>query len=303
MFAETLAKVTKMTSGHRSRQEEEEVEEEDVDMATPPPHTERPIPVSDKLTHFRTLIGIHSAPTFTAISILKRPAPNVGIYARTVHAESRARLEFRIFTVLANGCLGLQIIVAASLTALGAANGSHGVITAFGAVNTIIAGFLTFLKGSGLPNRLKYYQNEWSMVREYIEQRERDFGLEGCVMDVEEVVRRVEMMYEDVREDVKANTPDGYVSMSQSRKTRGVALQPAITAPAAARLRDGEKSSALAIAAAEKSAEARIFGSSSSPVIAKSTVARHEDEEIPVHTDTSMEDPRHRSWKGAMSLV
>jgi hypothetical protein len=48
-----------------------------------PAHTHGPIPVSDKLSHFRTLIGIHNAPTFTAISVIKRPALNVGIYART----------------------------------------------------------------------------------------------------------------------------------------------------------------------------------------------------------------------------
>lgn len=59
-----------------------------------------------------------------------------------------------------NACYFLQIIVAAALTAMGAAGTSSQAITAFGAINTIIAGFLTFLKGSGLPGRLKYYGNE-----------------------------------------------------------------------------------------------------------------------------------------------
>lgn len=47
----------------------------------------------------------------------------------------------------------MQLIVAAALTALGAADGNHGAVTVFGGINTVIAGFLTYLKGSGLPNR------------------------------------------------------------------------------------------------------------------------------------------------------
>ncbi|KAH0541386.1 hypothetical protein FGG08_004150 [Glutinoglossum americanum] len=238
MFDNSRARVMSMAS--RSRQREGDVEgqrqREGVDVegdatsnVTPPTdyHAFEPIAPSDKLAHFRILIGIHNITAFSAIAALQRPAPNIGIYSRTVHAERRAALEFQIFTVLINGGLGLQIVIAAALTALGASNGSHTAITAFGAFNTVIAGFLTFMKGSGLPNRLKYYQNEWTKVREYIEQRERDFGLESCRLNVEEEVRIVETMYEEVREDVEANTPDSYTS-SQARKTRGVSPRPPI---------------------------------------------------------------------------
>ncbi|KAH0550943.1 hypothetical protein GP486_007692, partial [Trichoglossum hirsutum] len=169
-----------------------------------------PVPKRDKLQHFRVLTGINNAPAFGKLAVLQRPAPNLGIYSRAVRAEKRWGLQFRVYSIVINGCLGVQIIVAAALTALGASNGSHKAVTVFGAVNTVIAGFLTFLKGSGLPNRLKYYHNEWSKVREYIEQREREFGLDGCTLDVEEEVRAVELMYEDVRADVEANAPDNF---------------------------------------------------------------------------------------------
>jgi hypothetical protein len=65
-----------------------------------------------------------------------------------------------------------------------------------GAINTVIAGFLTYLKGSGLPNRLKYFQHEWAKVREYIEQRERDLSI-GDDIDVMQEVVTVRQMFEE----------------------------------------------------------------------------------------------------------
>jgi len=100
---------------------------------------------------------------------------------------------------------------------MGAANSNHVGVTAFGAINTVIAGLLTYLKGSGLPNRLRYYENEWKKIREYIEQKERDFSRPDCVLDVQDVVRQVEAMYEEVRADIQMNTPDSYVSVGDIR--------------------------------------------------------------------------------------
>jgi hypothetical protein len=141
-----------------------------------------------------------------------RPAPNRGIYVHVVDSEIKCRKSYRFFSRLINSCLGLQIIVAAALTSLGAANSRGSVITVFvsvrsqvtkkrlmfrkGAINTVIAGFLTYLKGSGLPNRLKYFQHEWAKVREYIEQRERDLSI-GDDVDVMQEVVTVRQMFEE----------------------------------------------------------------------------------------------------------
>lgn len=49
-----------------------------------------------------------------------------------------------------------QIVVGAAITALGPSGGEHKLaITILGAVNTSIAGLLAFLKGRGLPERLR----------------------------------------------------------------------------------------------------------------------------------------------------
>jgi hypothetical protein len=176
-------------------------------------HRGRPdISADDSLNLFRHLTGIesHASMTHSHFSAGGRAAPNLGIYSRVVLNESTAKKGYRNYSWLINGCLGLQIVIAATLTALGAAGGSHKAVTVFGAMNTVIAGLLTFLKGSGLPNRLKYYQSEWQRVREFIEQRERDFGRPNCDLDVYTVIDSVEKMYEEVKVDLEASIPDRF---------------------------------------------------------------------------------------------
>lgn len=178
---------------------------------------------TDKLNLFRHLTGIISHPSMAHSSSFfssgGRPAPNLGIYARVVHNEQTAKIGFKYFSWLINGCLGLQIVVAAALTALGAAGGSRGAVTVFGAINTVIAGILTFLKGSGLPNRFKYYQTEWKRVREFIEQRERDFSRPDCDLEVYGVVTMVEAMYDEVKTDLEASQPDRFAGHNSARKS------------------------------------------------------------------------------------
>ncbi|KAI0450632.1 hypothetical protein F5B21DRAFT_528837 [Xylaria acuta] len=158
-------------------------------------------PEEDALTFFRLMLGIQTSPYlgFTISSpVGTRPAANIGLYARIIHSEQKAKDSFKVFSVVINGCYFLQIVIAAALTALGAARASSGAVTAFGALNTVIAGLLTFLKGSGLPGRLKYYGNEWKKIREFIEQRERDFMRPGHNLDVYEVVETIEKIYTSV---------------------------------------------------------------------------------------------------------
>ncbi|CAI4215146.1 unnamed protein product [Parascedosporium putredinis] len=121
-------------------------------------------PLTDKLLVFRSLTGIDTVPALRS-GHSARTAPNIGLYTRVVRSERSAARNYRIFNFLINTCLGIQVVVAAILTSLGAADGPRAAITGFGAINTIIAGVLTYLKGSGLPNRLKYHENEWKAVR------------------------------------------------------------------------------------------------------------------------------------------
>ena len=189
-------------------------------------NSDGPVHVQDKLNTYRRVTGITSA---TEHKGEFRPASNLGIYARVVNNEKQALDAFKASSRLINSCLGLQLVVAAALTALGAGNGPHAVVTVFGAINTVIAGFLTYLKGSGLPNRHKFYASSWSKVREYMEQREREFERSDCVLDVEEVIKKVEDMYEEVRLDVEANEPEAYTSTGQIKRNQGLTPGPQIS--------------------------------------------------------------------------
>ena len=176
----------------------------------------------EKLVVFLHLIGINNDPAPEPIGT-DRPASNIGIYARATRAEGQAKLRYRRFSLLINACLGIQIIVAASLTALGAGNGPHRVVTGFGAINTIIAGFLTYLKGSGLPDRYKHQQDQWGRLIEYIEQRERDFCLDTCAFEVNEEIQIIECMYEDARSE-QSSVPNSY-GLSKAREKGGTKSQ------------------------------------------------------------------------------
>ncbi|PPJ50539.1 hypothetical protein CBER1_05526 [Cercospora berteroae] len=197
------------------------------------------------LENFRLLVGIHQDKSFSPphgfmanrrpqLSIDHRPSPNLGIYSTVCDAEIKSKRNYKSQSRLINACLGLQLIVAAALTALGAADGNRAAVTVFGAINTVIAGFLTYLKGSGLPNRIKYYQHEWAKVREYIEQRERDFsfGLLGHqhVLAEVEIVRE---MYENARADIANNTPERFVGNPASKATQSAIVASQLQRPAA----------------------------------------------------------------------
>ncbi|KAK9770026.1 hypothetical protein SCAR479_13285 [Seiridium cardinale] len=178
-------------------------------------HGTPPISTGASLTMFRLMLGITSSPHL-GFAQQNRPAPNIGIYARVVYAEQKSKDSFKIFSLLINCCYFLQIVVAAAVTALGAASANHNAITAFGAINTIMAGLLTFLKGSGLPARYKYYGNEWKKLREFIEAKEREFAREDCELNVYEVVDAIQLMYENVEQEVQINTPDSYTSITHA---------------------------------------------------------------------------------------
>ena len=109
----------------------------------------------------------------------------------------------------------LQIVVGASVTAFGAGQSSHVLITVFGAANTALASLLAVLKSQGLPNRLRQDWNGWRQLREDIEEMERDIemivtGKTKKPLDVSEKVKSIEAKYYSVRVTAEANRPDSY---------------------------------------------------------------------------------------------
>lgn len=170
----------------------------------------------DKLKTFRDLVGINPILDPSG-SASPRPAENTGTYKRLVDAELKARLQYYGSASIINVCLLGQIVIAAALTALGASAGSHIAITVLGAVNTVIAGGMTYLKGQGLPDRLLQYANGLRRVREYLEERERQFARPDSKLDVDKEAEIVLHMYEAVRK----NAEDSHSSSWKERALVG----------------------------------------------------------------------------------
>lgn len=75
-----------------------------------------------------------------------------------------------IFTAtLVNTLLLTQIVLGAALTGLAASDSSRVLITTFGALNTIIAGVIAFLKSRGQPLRSRMFRDDLSRVVDEIE--------------------------------------------------------------------------------------------------------------------------------------
>lgn len=170
-----------------------------------------------KLIKFRYMTGIDTPPTLHNKDP-KRPARNQGIYTRIVFEERKCTYQYYLMSSIINAAFMGQIIIAATLTALSAAAGPNIAITILGSANTVIAGIQTYLKGQGLPNRLKQYQFGLRKLREYIEDRERDFSHEDCKLDVDHVIADVSAMYQAVRQTAEDNTPDTYLPMEGAGK-------------------------------------------------------------------------------------
>lgn len=167
----------------------------------PPPE------LPSKLVKFQTLIGINSPQVLRGTPTLYRPAPNEGIYKRTVDEEAKVKFQYNVSNYVVNVGGMLQIVLGAALTALGAANGPSAAVTILGAFNTIIAGLLTYLKGQGLPTRQEQYLHLLRTLREHIEERERELLEPDCPLDVDEEIKRVAKMYQEVRQTAEDNAP------------------------------------------------------------------------------------------------
>lgn len=70
---------------------------------------------------------------------------------------------------------------------------------------------------------MKNYQNQWKNIREYIEQREREFCLVVCELDVQEEVFIVESMYQRVKSEMETKqSSDKSQHLDDSRVRRSV---------------------------------------------------------------------------------
>jgi hypothetical protein len=198
---------------------------------------------TNPLQVFQTIVGITTPDSITKLShSTSQPSPkpsskppensldkgidrgylNPGIYQRVCKMEKRRLWEYRACASFINACYIAQIGGAAILTALGASESPHNVITVFGAISTAIAGVLALLKGQGLPTRLRQDWVGLRKVRDYIEDRERMLGWNFHLSNEDEIdkdiketlqteISKVLEMYRQQMTTMENNMPDVYV--------------------------------------------------------------------------------------------
>ncbi len=100
---------------------------------------------------FQLLVGIHTPPSLTEDDVElgratkakseRARTDNIGLYRRAKEQERASRLAYLSTSFISNTLFLLQILLAATFTALSAYKETHAAtLTALGAVNTVIAG-------------------------------------------------------------------------------------------------------------------------------------------------------------------
>lgn len=165
------------------------------------------------------------------------------LYGRATKRYAQARRAHSFMTALSNTLLLSQVVLGATLTALGASESSHILITAFGVVNTVIAGLVAYLKSRGQPARQRIFRDELERVVDEIENSEIMWlgisqGIHGYneididdKVTVRSEVARLMRCYEKAVRNFAMSNPDNYL-MGQSEG--GMALRPrgGVIAPA-----------------------------------------------------------------------
>src|SRR5690242_5539669 len=94
------------------------------------------------------------------------------LYGRAVHTRNAQNATYLFTAALSNTLLLTQVVLGAALTGLGASESSHILITVFGALNTIIAGLVAYLKSRGQPMRARMYRDDLDRVVDEMENSE-----------------------------------------------------------------------------------------------------------------------------------
>lgn len=179
-------------------------------------HPAKGTPALDDLKRFQIGVGINPLAREPNHSSFFHSAPHQGIYSEVISGCKWRNVEYYFYSTLITTCILLQIVIAATLTALGASSSSHDIITIFGAVNTALAGILAIMKGQGLPDRVRKDREELRKVRDYIEEMEKSLqaglDLEAPSTGVEKGVVAAIRMYEKALDTAESNRPETYIT-------------------------------------------------------------------------------------------
>lgn len=180
----------------------------------------------ENLVIFRRAIGInYHLPSQEGATMEEGRKSAMGIYRAVLQEQrAKARLFWAVnFTVYF--CHFAQVIIGASLTALGPTSTRHArAITVLGAANTVIAGVLALINGQGLPDRLHKDEIEFRKIQDWIEETEALLAVGIIGRDRTEVGLLVETAfkkYNAAKASAENNKPGSYVRQPEERARNG----------------------------------------------------------------------------------
>jgi hypothetical protein len=149
-----------------------------------------------------------------------------GLYRDTVYSRTMSSYMFQFASAIRWIFLILQLMIGASLTALGGMSTRDGTpITVLGASNTVIAGLLALLHNSGVPDRYRYDKAEFERVEDHI----RELLVTGLVRadkSVNEALSDCFDYYQHAKRTVNSNMPAAYVPTPIVPTAQAVATVP-----------------------------------------------------------------------------
>ncbi|KIW23910.1 uncharacterized protein PV07_12072 [Cladophialophora immunda] len=144
--------------------------------------------------------------------------------------------QYWFVAVTSNSLLFFQILIAASLTVLGAFNDRRArTATIFlGATNTVIAGLMTYFKSRNQPNRARQFRNDLAKIVDQLDDAEANFRNPNRHDDVYTVMEQIRVAYNQARTDAEINYPDLWVrgsTPSNPNTTPRTSTSPPTTVP------------------------------------------------------------------------
>ncbi|KAI1302513.1 hypothetical protein F5Y03DRAFT_210628 [Xylaria venustula] len=178
-----------------------------------------PIPSNnnENLLIFRKALGInmHRDVTDDNGTLEEGRKSAIGIYRNVITTQTRLHIQHALLTAFLYLVYFAQIIIGAALTALGATAARYErVITILGAFNTVLAGVLALIKGSGQPQKLGKDRIGYRRLQDWIEETEALLAVGVIGRNRKEVGLLVESAfkrYNAAKASEENNDPDYYV--------------------------------------------------------------------------------------------
>lgn len=146
------------------------------------------------------------------------------LYRRATQKRNAQNITYGLTASLSNTLLLSQVVLGAALTALGASESSHVLITIFGVLNTIIAGLVAYLKSRGQPMRARMFRDDLEHVVNEIQNSETMWlGIKHNIHGYNEIdiddkvsvrseVARLTRLYDTAVKKYMQNNPDMYTA-------------------------------------------------------------------------------------------